>query len=611
MQNPLSIYHLIMNKLPKWGFLIFVSCLLLSCASNQNKTIEIRSDQATLRTISAGNVIGYSHYNNTFAWLGIPYAKPPVGDLRWKAPRELEPWQNTYEALDYGQACTQTGSTFGDPEAVVGSVHGSEDCLYLNIFTPKNIQNDEKLPVMYWVHGGSNIIGTSSIYDPSVLASSQRVVVVTINYRLGMFGWFIHPSIKRLSDNLEDQSGNYGTLDQIAALRWVQKNIEHFGGDINNVTIFGESAGGHNVYALMFSPLSEGLFHKVISQSGSTKTSSLKEVIDYSGHDAELENRISSKELLNQLLIADGLALNWKDAIEVQDTMTDDEIYDYLYDQKKEQIQETYYNNLVIKDYMHQVINDGHVLPRSGMDFTTNEKLRNIPIIMGTNRDEMKLFLAFDPDFISQRFSLTFIKDQDLYDISSEYGSAGWKVAAVDKPASELAKLGNDQIFGYRFDWDEEPKIFLMDLSRILGAAHAIEIPFVMGGMELGGLEEYMFDKNNIQEAKKLSEAMMSYWSEFAYNGNPGRGRNGNLVEWGAWNNDSGKNKFLIIDTPHGGGTRMEKQSLTYSILVEKLLLDTRIPNDTMRCQLLQEALNGDWVIDESILNSGLCNEIN
>jgi para-nitrobenzyl esterase len=150
-----------------------------------------------------------------------------------------------------------------------------------------------------------------------------------------------------------------------------------------------------------------------------------------------------------------------------------------------------------------------------------------------------------------------------------------------------------------------------MDLSRILGAAHAIEIPFVMGGMELGGLEEYMFDKNNIQEAKRLSEAMMSYWSEFAYNGDPGRGRNGNLVEWGAWNNGSGKNKFLIIDTPQGGGTRMEKQSLSYSILVEKLLLDARIPNDAMRCQLLQKALDGDWVIDERILNSGLCNEIN
>jgi len=435
--------------------------------------------------------------------------------------------------------------------------------------------------------------------------------VVTINYRLGMFGWFIHQSIKRLSDNLEDQSGNYGTLDQIIALRWVQKNIEHFGGDINNITIFGESAGGHNVNALMFSPLAEGLFHKVISQSGSTKTSNLDEVIDYSDQYTEFENKISSKELLNQLLVAEGLALNRKDAIEVQDSMTDKEIYDYLYDQKKEQIQETYYNNLVIKDYMHQAINDGHVLPYNGMDFTSNEKLRNIPIIMGTNRDEMKLFLAFDPDYISQRFSLTFIKDQDLYDISSEYGSAGWKVAAVDKPVSELAKIGNDQVFGYRFDWDEEPKIFFMDLSRILGAAHAIEIPFVMGSMELGGLEEYMFDKENIQEAKKLSQTMMSYWSEFAYNGDPGRGRNGNLIEWDAWNNDSGKNKFLIIDTPQGGGARMEKQSLSYSILVEKLLLDSRIPNDKIRCQLLQKALDGDWVIDESILRSGLCNEIN
>ena len=600
-----------MNKLTKWGFLTFVSWLLVGCASNQNKTMEILSDQATFRTVSGGDVIGYSHDSKTFAWLGIPYAMPPIGDLRWKAPRELEPWHNTYEALDYGQPCTQTGSTFGDPKAVVGSVHGSENCLYLNIFAPKDIQSNEKLPVMYWLHGGSNIIGTSSIYDPSVLASSQRVIVVTINYRLGMFGWFIHPSIKRLSDNLEDQSGNYGTLDQIAALKWVRKNIDQFGGDKNNVTIFGESAGGHNVYALMFSPLAEGLFHKAISQSGSTKTSTLDEVIDYSDHNAEFENRISSKDLLNQLLIADGLALNLKDAIKAQDSMTDNEIYEYLHNQKKEQIQETYYNNLVIKDYMHQVINDGHVLPYNGMDFNAHAKLRNIPIITGTNRDEMKLFLAFDPDFISQRFSLTFIKDQDLYDISSEYGSAGWKVAAVDKPASELAKLGNDRVFGYRFDWDEEPKIFLMDLSRILGAAHAIEIPFVMGGMELAGLEEYMFDKNNIQEAKKLSEAMMSYWSEFAYNGDPGRGRNGNLVEWGAWNNDAGENKFLIIDTPQGGGIRMENQSLSYSTLVEKLLLDSRIPNDTMRCQLLQKALDGDWVIDEGILNSGLCHEIN
>jgi para-nitrobenzyl esterase len=227
---------------------------------------------------------------------------------------------------------------------------------------------------------------------------------------------------------------------------------------------------------------------------------------------------------------------------------------------------------------------------------------------MGTNRDEMKLFLAFDPEFASQRFSLTFIKDQDFYDISSEYGSMGWKVAAVDKPATELVSLGNKNIFGYRFDWDEEPKVLLMDLSRILGAAHAIEIPFVMGGMKLGGLEDYMFDKKNIKTATQLSKSMMSYWSEFAYNGDPGKGRNAEQIKWHAWDNNNQQEKFIILDTKADGGIRMSLEAMSYASLVEGLLLDPRIPNDQMRCEFLYKAIDANWVIDERIINSGLCN---
>ena len=290
--------------------------------------------------------------------------------------------------------------------------------------------------------------------------------------------------------------------------------------------------------------------------------------------------------------------------------MPGSEIHSYLKNQSKEQILNTYYDNLDKKDYMHKVINDGYVMPLDGMNFKS-KNLRDIPIITGTNRDEMKLFLAFDPEFASQRFSLTFIKDQDLYDISSEYGSAGWKVAAVDKPASELSSIGNNKVFGYRFDWDEEPKIFLMDLSRILGAAHAIEIPFIMGGMELGGLEDFMFDEKNIDEATKLSKTMMSYWAEFAYNGDPGKGRKGDLTRWEAWNNLENENKFLIIDTPQDGGVRMNKEALSYEVLVERLLLDNRIPDDSMRCILLKKAAEADWMIDNNIMNSGLCNGLN
>jgi para-nitrobenzyl esterase len=256
---------------------------------------------------------------------------------------------------------------------------------------------------------------------------------------------------------------------------------------------------------------------------------------------------------------------------------------------------------------MHHVINDGFVLPENGMDFANTKKLREIPIILGTNRDEMKLFLAFDPEFTSQKFSMTFIKNQDFYDISSEYGSRGWKVAAVDKPASELVKSGNQRVYGYRFDWDEEPKLLMMDFAKILGAAHAIEIPFVMGGLKLGGLEEYMFDKNNITAATRLSETMMSYWSEFAYRGNPNRGRDEDQIEWRAWSRESDEDTFVIFDTPSDGGIRMSKKASSYKSLVEELLLDSRIPNDDMRCEFLQKALDANWVVDKKILNSGLC----
>ena len=592
-------------------FVYILTCFaLFGCATKKEDIINFSPDQESIRELSSGSVIGYTQ-NETSLWLGIPYAQAPINELRWKAPRDVTPWNQIYDATSFGQACTQIGSTFGDPTAVVGSVHGSEDCLYLNIFAPKEIAANEKLPVMFWIHGGSNTIGTSSLYDPSVLASSQRVIVVSINYRLGMFGWFLHPSMITMSVTPEDKSGNYGTLDQIAALKWVKKNIAEFGGDNNNITIFGESAGGHNVYALMFSPLADGLFHKAISQSGSTKTSNLNETINYFDDPIAPGNKNSSKEVVNQLLIADEKVLNRKDAVMMQNKMSDANVYDYLKNQTKEQIIQTYYDNLDDKDYMHHVISDGYVLPGNGMDFANTEKLKDIPIIMGTNRDEMKLFLAFDPEFTSQRFSLTFIKNQDFYDVSSEYGSMGWKVAAVDKPATELVELGNRNVFGYRFDWDEEPNIFLMDFSQILGAAHAIEIPFVMGGLKLGGLEEYMFDEENIVAAKKLSESMMSYWSEFAYGGNPNKGRNDDQFKWNAWGNDEKEDKFIILDTPSDGGLRMDSQASSYSSLVEKLLLDPRIPNDEMRCEFLQKALDANWIIDNKILNSGFCNGFN
>ena len=202
-----------------------------------------------LRELSSGSIIGFETEQGADAWLGIPFAEAPVGELRWAAPRDPEPWTEARLAQAFASPCVQLavdmeGSGI-DPEAN----YGSEDCLYLNVYTPKGSSIEtasRQLPVMFWIHGGGNSIGEASQFDGSLLANEQDVVVVTINYRLGPLGWFRHPEITGNGKTALDRSGNFGTLDQIKALTWTRDNISAFGGDPNNVTIFGESAGGPN-----------------------------------------------------------------------------------------------------------------------------------------------------------------------------------------------------------------------------------------------------------------------------------------------------------------------------------------------------------------------------
>ena len=205
--------------------------------------------------------------NKILNWNDIPYAAPPINDLRWRAPRPI----NTQNALikdKENNFCIQEPSNLGGVEGDNFFV-GKEDCLYLDIKAPKKYAKNKLLPVMFWIHGGGNVSGLKDIYDFSKFVRKHDVIVVSINYRLGPFGWFSHPAIQNNQDGL-DKTSNFGTLDIIAALNWVKKNIAQFGGDPENVTIFGESAGGHNVFSLLVSNQASGLFHKAISMSGYT-----------------------------------------------------------------------------------------------------------------------------------------------------------------------------------------------------------------------------------------------------------------------------------------------------------------------------------------------------
>ena len=236
------------------------------------------ADPTSLRDTQAGQVLGFADTYNTQAWLDIPYAAAPVGELRWRAPQAAEAWTGVRNALQYGATCTQFSGILSGQEGDDGDLVGNEDCLSLNVWSPRLAPNElanKKLPVMFWIHGGGNDSGTANIYQAHHLAGSKDVIVVLINYRLGLMGWFSHDAIRANANNFEDASGNFGTLDIIAALGWVKNNISAFGGDPDNVTIFGESAGGRNVFSLLASPLAKGLFHRAISQSGTADTTLL------------------------------------------------------------------------------------------------------------------------------------------------------------------------------------------------------------------------------------------------------------------------------------------------------------------------------------------------
>jgi len=200
------------------------------------------------------------------AYLGIPFASPPVGNRRWRPPQPVVPWQGVRAAREFSAACMQSEDGWTDEQlADPGLWHKSEDCLYLNVWTPATSAN-ERLPVLLWIHAGAGTMGSTArpIYDGNALAK-KGVVVVSANYRLGVFGWFAHPELTRESEHRS--SGNYGALDQLAALQWVQKNIAQFGGDPSKVTMFGQSAGCGAVYSLAASPLAKGLARGGIGQS--------------------------------------------------------------------------------------------------------------------------------------------------------------------------------------------------------------------------------------------------------------------------------------------------------------------------------------------------------
>ena len=543
---------------------------------------------------SSGIVEGYKK-GRVIYWDDIPYAKPPIDQLRWKAPRTINNSKNIISPKE-NNYCVQRPSSLGGPGGE-GLYVGTEDCLYLDISAPAR-KESELLPVMFWIHGGGNTSGLKDLYDFNKMVRRHNIIIVRINYRLGPFGWFYHPSIQGFQSGI-DKTSNFGTLDIIAALRWVKKNITLFGGDPENITIFGESAGGHNVLSLLVSNKSKGLFDKAISMSG--YTTSIDPIDAFKQEKESSTSTHTSSEIVKKIL---------EDYVDQKEEYTNQEIRDVLLNLTTEDFFKHYANRETYEE-IPLLTSDNIVIPKMGLRKALYEEdyVNKVPTIAGSNRDEVKLWLATAEYFVELDFSpvgsllsipKVRLKNEDAFEAFNYYRSHAWKIRGVDIPLEGLYKSGNHNLFAYRYDWDDHRRYVVGDFKKLIGAAHATEIPLLAGNAKLVGgypLSDLIYPAGR----SKLftSRNMMRFWTNFAKNGEPGESTNS--IKWDPIVKDRELNSsYIILDRKEN--LKMNNNKKTFKTLAEELYIDKRV-NDLEKCVILLQMFTfvGNDLYDENI----------
>ncbi|HYD62627.1 MAG TPA: carboxylesterase family protein [Noviherbaspirillum sp.] len=523
-----------------------------------------------IRNTTYGSVQGINDADGsgTYYWKGVPFAKPPVGALRWKAPVEPDAWTTTLATQKFGNACIQNGRLYGPGanntyDETIGTTLntpvGSEDCLTLNIWRPAG--DTQNLPVILFIYGGSNISGYTAdpVYDGANLAKAANAVVVTANYRVGPFGFFNLPQLKTGANALDD-SGNFAILDNIQALKFIQKNIANFGGDKNNVTVMGQSAGAINTWALVTSPLTIGLFHKAVPISGGISLASNLPAGSLPTLNPASTYLAQGTALLVNLLIADGKASDNASAQAYVASQTNAQIADYLRSKDAKVILAT----LLAKGLTGSgPIPEGTVVPSDPIAAINAGNYRKMPILAGTTAEEGKLFTPFfalspalggKPGLkISDaaRFTIqhNFNGDQPTTLTAADIIDASY--LPVDAPGTgynaRAAMLGaifitpnrdnvlnavrsqQSNVWYYQFSWKQNPAPW----NDVFGAAHAYDLPFIFGNFGRSLFSSTINTKANEPGRLALSGAMMSSIGTFARTGDPNNSALG--VTWEAW----------------------------------------------------------------------------
>ncbi|HEV2576414.1 MAG TPA: carboxylesterase family protein [Acidobacteriaceae bacterium] len=435
-------------------------------------------------------------------FLGIPYAAPPVGRLRWVAPQEPAKWAGVRDAGHYGAACPQLPSSWLPEMLGRKEMETSEDCLYLNVWTPR-MKAGARLPVMVWVHGGGNVEGSQEWPPLGPPLAAHGVVVVTINYRLGVLGYLAHPELS--AESAEHVSGNYGLLDQMAALRWVKRNITRFGGDRERVTVFGASSGSLDVCDLMASPLAKGLFQRAIMQSG--------ECVDGTSPTLS-EQEKSGAGFAAKVAVADGGDSPKVDVIARLRAMPADELV-----RVADKVGGMDWNPIV----------DGRVLEAQPEEVFRRGEQVKVPVMVGSNLDEVSIFaspIVGGKSYRPQTVSAYREWLQRKFGDQAEAVFEAYPAKKDDDVPAAFRAMDTDWSFGFgsqllaREVSASGERAYLYSFTMTgrgpfapLGAFHSLESMYLS--------KHFWTDWVSGAEDERLSEAMIQYWTSFAANGRP------------------------------------------------------------------------------------------
>ena len=493
-----------------WTTLLLL-CLLVTVSACNVSTQPDSLERPLLRLSDVSVFEGQlSESGITESFLGVPFAQPPVGALRWAPPQPLQMTQGIYQADTFAPACMQgdhiakwyqnVASDFGGDPTLIKQPKVSEDCLYLNLWRPvQDKENPQALPVIVYIHGGSNKAGWS--YEPNYIGhnlAAKGVIVVSIAYRVGVFGFFSHPSLV---------PANFGLLDQVAALQWVTDNIENIGGDSQKITVMGESAGANNIDYLMVMPSSKGLFSRVIHQSGGSSLTnrSVREAHLALGH------------VFAQQTVGDDV----DDPIRAMRQLPADTILEAA--------------DTVFKNHYFDAVVDGHSVRESIMDTLRDGKIHAVDLLIGSNDDEWLMYTGDQPDIegwldaevapssVDTLHTILAAETDDRRKLDL-LRTAKYYVCPSLVLAQKVSNVGR-RAWVYHFTRQREG-----DLAATMGAYHGAELP-------------YVFDTHDdwlptVEADHRLTKVMQSYWVNFATNGNPNQS---GLQPWLPFKSDSRK----------------------------------------------------------------------